>query len=86
MDQAGDNVRVDLILYQRLIRKLMYLKCRTRPDIAFVIGQLSQYNSDPRAGYFCIAKQVLYYNLPINYKVLVSRLIFTTHLLRTQIA
>lgn len=61
MDQAGDDARADLIMYQRLLGKLMYLGCGARPDIAFVVGQLSWHNSDPRAGHLRIAKQVLIY-------------------------
>lgn len=38
----------DLREYQRLIGKLMYLACGTRPDIAFVVGHLSKQNADPR--------------------------------------
>ena len=39
----------------------MYLSCGTRPDIAFVVGQLSRHNADPRIGHLRIAKQVLRY-------------------------
>ena len=39
----------------------MYLSCRTHPDTAFVVGQLSCHNSDPRARHLWIAKQVLWY-------------------------
>ena len=39
----------------------MYLTCGTRPDIAFVVGQLSCHNSDPRIDHICIAKQILQY-------------------------
>lgn len=39
----------------------MYLSCETRPDIAFVVGQLSRHNSDPRIEHLRIAKQVLRY-------------------------
>ena len=61
LDQAGDHLLTDLIVYQCLIWKLMYLACGTRPDIAFVIGQFSCYNSDPQIGHICIAKQTLRY-------------------------
>lgn len=61
LDQAGDHFQTDLIVYQRLVGKLMYLACGTRPDIAFVVGQLSRHNSDPRSGHIRIAKQVLRY-------------------------
>lgn len=61
MDQVGDDARADIAPYQKLVGKLMYLACGTRPDIAFVVGQLSRHNSDPRAGNLRIAKQVLQY-------------------------
>lgn len=50
-----------MITYQRLIEKLIYLSYGIHPDIAFVVGQLSCHNSDPRVGYLRIAKQVLCY-------------------------
>ena len=61
LDQVEDHQQVDLTAYQRLVGKLMYLSCGTRPNIAFVVGQLSRHNSDLRAGHFQIAKQVLQY-------------------------
>lgn len=39
----------------------MYLSCGTYFDIAFMVGQLSGYNSDPQASHLHITKQVLYY-------------------------
>ena len=51
----------DLHTYQRLIGKLMYLACGTKPDIAFAIGQLSRHNADPRRGHFRAAKRVVRY-------------------------
>lgn len=61
LDQVGDHLQANLVAYQRLIGKLMYLACRTQPDIAFVVGQLSWHNSDLPAGQLRIAKQVLRY-------------------------
>lgn len=61
MDQASDDSPADLAAYQRLVGKLMYLACGTRPDIFFVTGLLSRHNSDPRIGHLRIAKQVLCY-------------------------
>ena len=61
LDQAEDHQQVDLTEYQRLVGKLIYLSCGTRPDIAFVVGQLSRHNSDPRAEHHRIAKKVLRY-------------------------
>ena len=36
LDQAGNHLLIDLIAYQRMIRKLIYLACGTRPDIVFL--------------------------------------------------
>lgn len=49
--------KADLCIYQRLVRKLIYLLCGTRPDIAFVVGQLSRHNADPRNGHLQAAKR-----------------------------
>ena len=61
LDQVGDHLPTDLIAYQHMIGKLMYLACETRLDIAFVVRQLSCHNSDTRIGHICIAKQKLLY-------------------------
>lgn len=61
LNQARDLFSADMIIYQYLIGKLIYLDYRTRPDIAFVIGQLSHLNSDPLVEYLRIIKQVLRY-------------------------
>lgn len=60
-DQMDDHQQANLIAYQRLVGKLIYLSCGTRPDIAFVVEQVSRRNSDPRAGHLRVAKQVLRY-------------------------
>lgn len=36
--QASDNITINLILYQHLVDKLMYLAYNTRPNLAFVVG------------------------------------------------
>ena len=61
LDQAGDHIQANLTIYKQLIRKLMYLAYRTRPDIAFIIGQLSRHNLNLQAEHFRITKQVLRY-------------------------
>ena len=50
-----------MIVYQQLVGKLIYLACETRPNIAFVIKQLSRYNSDPQVSHICIIEQTLWY-------------------------
>lgn len=61
MGEHDDYEEAELKLYQRLIGKLMYLSCGTRPDIAFVVGQLSRHNADPRVGHMRAAKRVIRY-------------------------
>ena len=61
MSDPEDYEEVDLHTYQRLIGKLMYLSCGTRPDIAFAVGQLSRHNADPRKGHLRAAKRVVRY-------------------------
>lgn len=39
----------------------MYLAHKTKPDIAFIIGQFSYHDLDFQAKYFYIVKQVLGY-------------------------
>lgn len=61
MLELEDYEEADFCTYQRLIGKLMYLSCGTRPDIAFVVGQLSRHNADPRKGHLQAAKRVVRY-------------------------
>lgn len=61
MLDPDDYEETDLHKYQRLICKLMYLACGTRPDIAFAISQLSKQNADSRKGHLKAAKRVVQY-------------------------
>lgn len=40
LNQTKDLIEVDMIAYQRLIKKLMYLGYGRQADIAFIVGQL----------------------------------------------
>jgi hypothetical protein len=44
---TDDDTRIDATQYQEGIGSLMHAMVLTRPDIAFVLGRLSQYMSDP---------------------------------------
>lgn len=61
MSGKDDYKKVDLKTYQQLIGKLMYLSCNTRPDISFVVRQLSKQNADPRVRYLKTSKRVVLY-------------------------
>lgn len=48
MLDSEDHEEADLHTYQRLVGKLMYLLYGIRPDISFVVGQLSRHNANLR--------------------------------------
>ena len=47
--------------YQSLVGSLMYLAISTRPDIAYAVSALSQFNSNPGVEHWNAAKRVLRY-------------------------
>lgn len=51
----------DLTIYQQLLGKLMYLACKTRPDITFIFRRLSKHNVDLCKSHFRAAKRVVQY-------------------------
>ncbi len=61
MTEPEDYKETDLRIYQQLVGKLMYLAFGTRPDITFVVGQLSKHNVDPGKGHLRAAKRVVWY-------------------------
>lgn len=59
-EYKGSNT-VNKTNYQELIGSLMYLATCTRPDIAFQVTALSQFNQDPREIHLTAAKRILRY-------------------------
>lgn len=59
-DLTSGSDLVDLMMYQQLIRCLMYLM-HTRPDICFDVSTLSHYMSEPIQVHWVAAKHVLRY-------------------------
>ena len=55
---SSTNLRTE---YQQLIGTLLYAALGTRPNIAFTVTQLSQFNSDPTEEHLRYAKYVLRY-------------------------
>lgn len=51
----------DLNTYRWLNGKLIYLACRIRPDIAFVISQLSRHNTDLWKDHIQADKRLFWY-------------------------
>lgn len=61
LNQLRNHEKSNITAYQCLVSKLIYLNNGTWIDIAFLIGQLSQDNSDLCARHLRMAKQVLGY-------------------------
>ncbi|KAI0993191.1 hypothetical protein K3495_g14993, partial [Podosphaera aphanis] len=53
--------RINVTEYQRGIGKLMYAMVLTRPDIAFVVGRLSQFMKDPAVHHGIALKSLMRY-------------------------
>jgi hypothetical protein len=56
-----DEQGTDTTAYQQIIGSLMYLVIGTRPDLAYTITDLSQFNSSPSIMHLTAAKRVLRY-------------------------
>lgn len=61
MIDLEDYKKANFYTYQQLIGKLIYLAYSMRPDIAFVVEQLSKHNVNPRSGHLQVAKRVVRY-------------------------
>ena len=48
VDSYADSNKCDVKEYQELMGRLMFLSVNTRPDIAYTLSYLSQYNNDAR--------------------------------------
>lgn len=57
----NDNEILKNIPYQELIGCLLYLSQGTRPDIAYIVNQLSRFNNKPTSEHWMAAKRVLRY-------------------------
>ena len=73
MAARDEEPHIDTTLYQQMIGSVMYLVSGTRPDLAYTISHLSQYNTDPTVAHLQAIKRVLRYlkgtrNLKLIYK------------------
>jgi len=59
-DASDDDEEVDPTLFKQLISCLRYL-CNSRPDIAFFVGLVRRYMSEPRKSHLMAAKRMLRY-------------------------
>ncbi|GKG33743.1 hypothetical protein Tco_0433902, partial [Tanacetum coccineum] len=64
------GLAVSQLLYSRVIGCLMYAMTCTRPDIAFVVGKLSKYTSNPGSQHWQAIQRVLkYLKKTIDYRL-----------------
>lgn len=61
MTDLENYKKTDFCTYQRFVKKLIYFSYDIRPDIAFVVEQLSRHNANPRKGYFQAVKKIVRY-------------------------
>lgn len=61
MSDPKVHKKPNLYTYPRLVRKLIYLSYSIRPDILFLIGQLSKYNANLRKRHLQAAKKGVRY-------------------------
>ena len=59
--RTDDEPKADATSYQQMIGSLMYLVTGTRPDLAYTVTHLSQYNANPSVAHLQAAKRVLRY-------------------------
>ena len=58
------------ILYASVVGSLMYVQVCTRSDIAYIVGVLGRYFSNPRMNHWKIAKRVMRYLKRTKYYML----------------
>lgn len=59
--ESADTTPADETLYHSILGSMMYLMLCTRPDLAFAIGRLSKYSSNPTTEHLKAAKRLLRY-------------------------
>lgn len=61
MLELNNYNKTDFYIYQQLIKKLIYLICKTRLDIVFAIRQFNRQNADSRNRHLKVVKKVVRY-------------------------
>ena len=56
----GDNL-VDQELYQSAVGTLLYLSTKTRPDIAYAVGNVARFSSKPTQTHWIAVKRIMRY-------------------------
>lgn len=57
----NESGKVDQVSYQSMVGSLLYAAVATRPDIAFAVGVVSKFNSEPTQTHLTAVKRILRY-------------------------
>jgi len=60
-ENCEESKKADVLVYQELLGRLMYLSVHTRPDLSFALSCLSQFNNDPKEMHMNALKRILRY-------------------------
>lgn len=74
--KLGNYKKINIKLYQYLVKKLIYLLCKIRYDIVFTMSQFNKHNLNPRTCYIKITKNIVKYLKEIMYLRLIYRLYY----------
>ena len=68
-----EKKQMDKIPYAYAVGSIMYAKIYTQPDIAYVVGMLGRYQSNPGIDHWKVVKKVLRYLQETKYYILTYR-------------
>ncbi|RZB69615.1 Retrovirus-related Pol polyprotein from transposon RE1 [Glycine soja] len=60
LDKCENEAAVDGTVFRQIVGSLRYI-CHTRPELAFSVGMISKFMSDPRHSHMVAAKRILRY-------------------------
>ncbi|KAG5028152.1 hypothetical protein JHK87_011666 [Glycine soja] len=60
LDKCENEATVDGTIFRQIVGSLRYI-CHTRPELAFSVGMISKFMSDPRHSHMVAAKRILRY-------------------------
>ena len=60
LDKCENEAVVDGTVFRQIVGSLRYI-CHTRPELAFSVGMISKFMSDPRHSHMVAAKRILRY-------------------------
>jgi hypothetical protein len=73
-ENTGQASPSEVTQFQRLIGKLLFLACQSRPDLMYAVIQISSYSSNPSSSAWEAARDILgYLNQTVNYSLWIKK-------------